>query len=50
MKKENKMDLNELKEQAGLSNKQWDTSIKGLKKADLVKVSKINDNLIIEVI
>ena len=42
------MNLNELKEQAGLSNKQWDKSIKGLKKGGLVKVSKINDNLIID--
>ena len=50
LKKEKKMNLNELKEQVGLSNKQWDKSIKGLKKADLVKVSKINDNLIIEII
>ena len=50
LKKEKKMNLNELKEQAGLSNKQWDKSIKGLKKAGLVKVSKINDNLIIEII
>ena len=50
LKKEKKMNLNELKELAGLSNKQWDKSIKGLKKADLVKVSKIDDAIIIEII
>ena len=50
LKKENKMNLNALKELAGLSNKQWDKAIKGLKKADLVKVTKINEDLIIEII
>ena len=50
LKKENKMNLNALKELAGLSNKQWDKAIKGLKKANLVKVTKINEDLIIEII
>lgn len=48
--KEQSMDLNTLKEQVGLSNKQWDIAIKGLAKHGLTKVSKIDDNLIIELI
>jgi len=37
--------LSELKSQAGLSNKKWDKTIKGLTKNDIAKVSKINDIL-----
>lgn len=48
LSKEQSMDLNTLKEQAGLSNKQWDIAVKGLAKHGLTKVSKVNDNLIIE--
>ncbi len=48
--KENKMDLNNLKTQAGLSNKQWDKSIKGLNKHGLTKVTKTDDGLFVEVI
>ncbi len=48
--KEQSMDLNNLKEKAGLSNKQWDISIKGLTKHGIAKVQKTNTQLIIEII
>ncbi|MGV6860580.1 MAG: lysine--tRNA ligase [Putridiphycobacter sp.] len=48
--KEQSMDLNVLKEQAGLSNKQWDKSIKGLAKHGLTKVTKTDDALIIDLV
>jgi lysyl-tRNA synthetase class 2 len=38
-----------LKDQAGLSNKQWDKGIKGLSKHGLTKVTKTDDNLIVEI-
>lgn len=41
------MDLNELKELSGLSNKQWDKSLKGLSKQKLTQVEKTEDSLII---
>ncbi|MGB1102862.1 MAG: lysine--tRNA ligase [Crocinitomicaceae bacterium] len=44
------MDLGELKEQAGLSNKQWDKSMKGLSKHGLTKVTKTDDALTVEVV
>jgi len=37
------MDLNDLKAQAGLSNKGWDKGIKGLGKKELTKVTKHED-------
>jgi len=45
---EKSMDLNDLKVRAGLSNKQWDVSIKVLTKQGLVKVSKANDQLVVD--
>lgn len=39
------MDLNLLKEQSGLSNKQWDKSLKGLRAHDLISVEKIGEEL-----
>lgn len=42
------IDLNELRSQAGLSNKQWDKSMKGLAKHGLTKVTKSDDSLIVE--
>ena len=45
-----KMDLNELKEKAGLSNKKWDKAVKGLRNAGVTNVSKTGDGLFIEVI
>jgi lysyl-tRNA synthetase class 2 len=44
------MDLNELKDKTGLSNKQWDKGIKGLSKNGLTKVSKQDETLIVEVL
>ena len=48
--KEDSMDLMVLKEQAALSNKQWDVAVKGLAKHALTKVTKNGDQLVIEVI
>ena len=47
--KNSPMELGALKEQAGLSNKQWDKSIKGLTKAGVAKVTKNDDGLTVEV-
>ena len=43
--KATKIDLNELKDQSGLSNKKWDKTIKGLTKKSLAKVSKTAEGL-----
>lgn len=45
-----KIDLNELKSQSGLSNKKWDKTIKGLTKNKLVKVEKTDDGLFVEIV
>jgi lysyl-tRNA synthetase class 2 len=50
LSKEQSMDLNVLKEQAGLSGKQWDIAVKGLAKHGVTKVQKIDDQLIIALI
>ena len=50
LSKEKSMDLGALKEAAGLSNKQWDKSMKGLGKHGLTKVTKTEDALIVELI
>lgn len=50
LSKEKSMDLNSLKEQAGLSNKQWDKSMKGLAKHGLTKVTKTEDALIVDLV
>jgi lysyl-tRNA synthetase class 2 len=47
--KAEKIDLNELKTQSGLSNKKWDKTIKGLTKKDLAKVSKTDEGLFVEI-
>lgn len=44
------MNLNDLKEAAGLSNKQWDKGIKALGKLGFTKVTKTDDNLIVDFI
>src|SRR5690554_6597766 len=44
------IDLNQLKEQAGLSNKKWDKAIKGLTKNNLAKVEKTEEGLFVEMI
>jgi lysyl-tRNA synthetase class 2 len=50
LKKSEKTDLNTLKEQAGLSNKKWDKSIKGLTGKKVAKVSKTDEGLFVEVV
>ena len=42
------MNLVELKEASGLSNKQWDKGIKALGKYGLTKVSKTDTELLVE--
>jgi lysyl-tRNA synthetase class 2 len=48
IQKAEKIDLNELKTQSGLSNKKWDKTIKGLTKKDIAKVSKTDEGLFVE--
>ncbi|MDD7913544.1 lysine--tRNA ligase [Polaribacter ponticola] len=48
--KAEKIDLNELKTQSGLSNKKWDKAIKGLTKKEVAKVSKTDEGLFVEVL
>ena len=48
LKANSPMDLNTLKTQSGLSNKQWDKTIKGLTGHKLAKVSKTDDGLFVE--
>lgn len=50
LEKEAPMDLGALKEQAGLSNKQWDKTIKGLRGHGLVNVEKNDTGLIVELL
>lgn len=50
MQREKTMDLNALKTAANLSNKQWDVSIKGLTKNGLLKVTKTDDALLVDLI
>ena len=50
LKKENTINLHNLKEKSGLSNKKWDTSIKGLTKINLVKVFKNEEGLFVTLI
>ena len=45
-----KVELNFVKDSSGLSNKKWDKSIKNLTKKNLVKVSKTNEGLFIEIV
>ena len=50
IEKAEKIDLNELKAQSGLSNKKWDKTIKGLTKNNLAKVSKMEEGLFVEIV
>jgi len=45
-----KIDLNTLKVQSGLSNKKWDKTIKSLTKNNVAKVSKTDKGLFVEVL
>ena len=47
---EKSMELNILKEQTGLSNKQWDKGIKALGKLELTKVTKTDSMLVVNLI
>ena len=48
--KAEKIDLNTLKTQSGLSNKKWDKTIKGLTKKEVAKVTKNDEGLFVEVL
>ena len=48
--KEKTMELKDLKSRAGLSNKQWDVSMKGLAKKGITKVSKTDDGLFVDLL
>ena len=50
LSKEGTMGINILKELTGLSNKQWDKSIKGLRNHEVVNVVKRGDEVYIEVL
>ncbi|CAM1360654.1 Lysine--tRNA ligase [Tenacibaculum sediminilitoris] len=50
LEKAEKIALNELKSQSGLSNKKWDKTIKGLTKNSLAKVEKTEEGLFVEII
>ena len=50
IEKTGKIDLNELKNQSGLSNKKWDKTIKGLTKKDVAQVSKTAEGLFVEIL
>tara|TARA_R110002049_G_scaffold290773_1_gene474368 strand:+ start:154 stop:1848 length:1695 start_codon:yes stop_codon:yes gene_type:complete len=50
LKKAEKLVLNDLKVQSGLSNKKWDKTIKELTKNNLAKVEKTNDGLFVEMV
>jgi len=50
MEKQKSMNLTELKEQMGLSNKAWDTSVKTLTKNNLLKVEKADNTLLIHLV
>lgn len=50
LEKAEKIDLNELKVQSGLSNKKWDKTIKGLTKNSLAKVEKTEEGLFVEIV
>lgn len=44
------IELNELKNQSGLSGKKWDKTIKGLTKNNLVKVNQTETGLMVEIV
>lgn len=50
IQKAERIELNELKTQSGLSNKKWDKTIKYLTKNNLAKVEKTDDGLFVEII
>jgi lysyl-tRNA synthetase class 2 len=50
LKGKSPVSLVELKDKSGLSNKKWDVSIKTLTKNKLAQVTKIGDDLIVEMV
>ncbi|AZJ34979.1 lysine--tRNA ligase [Tenacibaculum singaporense] len=50
LEKAEKIGLNDLKAQSGLSNKKWDKTIKGLTKNSLAKVEKTEEGLFVEIV
>jgi len=50
LKANSPIDLNALKEQAGLSNKKWDKAIKGLTKNKLARVEKTDEGLFVSLV
>jgi lysyl-tRNA synthetase class 2 len=50
IEKAERIALNELKIQSGLSNKKWDKTIKGLTKKELAKISKTDDGLFVDIL
>ena len=50
LKDNSPFDLNELKEQTGLSNKKWDKAIKGLTKNKLARVEKTDAGLFVSLV
>ena len=50
LKANSPMELPTLKEKAGLSNKKWDVSIKGLTKKGIAKVEKTEEGLFVKVV
>ena len=50
LKTNSPIDLNELKSQAGLSNKKWDKAIKGLTKNKLARVEKTDASLVVSLV
>ncbi len=50
LKDNSPIDLNELKEHTGLSNKKWDKAIKGLTKNKLARVEKTDAGLVVSLV
>jgi lysyl-tRNA synthetase, class II len=50
LKTESPVDLNALKTQTGLSNKKWDTAMKGLTKHKMARVNKTDAGLFVELL
>ncbi|WP_111309027.1 lysine--tRNA ligase [Confluentibacter sediminis] len=50
LKKSERLELNDLKIQSGLSNKKWDISIKELTKHNVAKVEKTDNSLFVKII
>jgi lysyl-tRNA synthetase, class II len=50
LKKENPVEMNLIKERSGFSNKQWDKTIKSLRNHSLVHVSKVGDEVMVDLV